>query len=211
LWALGKIYSYQMQDEPFLHIDSDIFIWNSFSTSLTDASLITQNIETKSRDYATTFNNLYEILHYIPEYLKELKSREFIHCSNTGIIGGTNIDFFQVYTKEVFEFINKNFDILQSNVSNYSTAFINVIFEQIIFNQLSLSKDLPVTYLFPDHDDIPKNIGYFHAKHQNKDFIHALGTYKYNRLVYRMLEITLKNKYPEYYYRILRLVNTSEI
>ena len=211
LWALGKIYSYQMQTEPFLHIDNDIFIWNSFSPSIMDASLVTQNIENKSRDYAVTFNNLCEILHYIPDYLKELKGREFIPCTNTGIIGGTDINFFQTYTKEVFEFINQNFNVLQSNVYNFSSAFVNVIFEQIIFNQLTLIKHLPVTYLFPDHDDIPKNLGYFHAKHQNNDFIHALGTYKYNRLVYRMLEITLKTKYPEYYYRILQLVDSSEI
>src|SRR5262249_42856235 len=30
-WALGKLYAYRMQTEPFVHIDSDVFLWRPLS------------------------------------------------------------------------------------------------------------------------------------------------------------------------------------
>lgn len=27
LWALGKLYAYKLQQEPFIHVDSDVFAW----------------------------------------------------------------------------------------------------------------------------------------------------------------------------------------
>src|ERR1700730_5036463 len=45
LWALGKIYAYSLQDEPFIHADGDIYIWEKFSDKIENAELVAQNIE----------------------------------------------------------------------------------------------------------------------------------------------------------------------
>jgi hypothetical protein len=34
LWALPKIYTYQLQEEPFLHIDGDVFLFDYLPESL---------------------------------------------------------------------------------------------------------------------------------------------------------------------------------
>src|ERR1035437_7473627 len=44
-WALGKIYAYSIQDKPFLHVDSDVFIWKLFDESLLKKDVIFQNYE----------------------------------------------------------------------------------------------------------------------------------------------------------------------
>ena len=28
LWALGKVFTYSLQEKPFIHADTDVFIWN---------------------------------------------------------------------------------------------------------------------------------------------------------------------------------------
>jgi len=45
LWALPKIYTYSQQENPFLHVDGDVFIWREFSDYLLKGDLIAQNIE----------------------------------------------------------------------------------------------------------------------------------------------------------------------
>jgi len=34
LWALPKIYTYSIQEQPFLHIDGDVFLFNPFDANL---------------------------------------------------------------------------------------------------------------------------------------------------------------------------------
>ena len=45
LWALGKIYTYSMQNEPFIHVDNDVFIWDKFPDRIESAQLIAQHFE----------------------------------------------------------------------------------------------------------------------------------------------------------------------
>jgi hypothetical protein len=37
LWALPKIYTYSVQQQPFLHVDGDVFIWERFDNDLLQA------------------------------------------------------------------------------------------------------------------------------------------------------------------------------
>ena len=37
LWALGKVYTYSLQQSPFLHVDGDIFIWKPFEKKLLES------------------------------------------------------------------------------------------------------------------------------------------------------------------------------
>src|SRR5687767_1744547 len=44
-WALGKLYAYRAQREPFVHIDSDVFLWQRLPPQLEQAPLLAQNPE----------------------------------------------------------------------------------------------------------------------------------------------------------------------
>lgn len=44
-WALGKVYTYRAQAEPFVHIDSDVFLWLPLPTRLESAQVLAQNPE----------------------------------------------------------------------------------------------------------------------------------------------------------------------
>ncbi len=45
LWAFPKIYAYGIQNEPFIHVDNDVFISEKLSSEIEGAELIVQNRE----------------------------------------------------------------------------------------------------------------------------------------------------------------------
>ena len=45
LWAFTKIYTHSLQEQPFLHIDGDIFLFKPFDSGILEGELIAQNIE----------------------------------------------------------------------------------------------------------------------------------------------------------------------
>jgi hypothetical protein len=44
-WALGKIEAYRCQREPFIHIDTDVFLWKPLAAELESADVFAQNPE----------------------------------------------------------------------------------------------------------------------------------------------------------------------
>src|SRR5262245_5668599 len=44
-WNLGKLCAYRAQEEPFLHIDSDVFLWRPLPAETAAGAVIVQNPE----------------------------------------------------------------------------------------------------------------------------------------------------------------------
>lgn len=58
IWTLGKIAAYEMQQEPFIHVDGDIYIWKPFPKRIENAGIVAQNIE---KNYTFGINLLGEM------------------------------------------------------------------------------------------------------------------------------------------------------
>ena len=54
LWALPKVYTYSLQEQPFLHVDGDVFLFNLFNSDLFKGELIAQNVEVATENYYAT-------------------------------------------------------------------------------------------------------------------------------------------------------------
>jgi hypothetical protein len=211
LWALGKIKAYSIQETPFLHVDNDVFIWNAFDHCIHDASLVAQNLETTIEEAARTLDEVVRRFSYIPPYLKQLEGSKAVHYSNAGVLGGADISFFAHYTGEIFDFIHRNRQSIDEHIESLNLAWVNVIYEQMIFNQLAKLSGNSITHLFPEATDIPRDIEHFHAAHHFGGYMHCCGSAKRNRLVYEMLDIKLRTGYPDYYERIMDQLAYSEI
>jgi hypothetical protein len=44
-WALGKLYAYAAQSQPFIHIDSDVYLWRALPDEIIAAPIFAQNPE----------------------------------------------------------------------------------------------------------------------------------------------------------------------
>ena len=51
LWALPKIFTYSLQEQQFLHIDGDVFLFKPFDSSLLKGELIAQNVEVETENF----------------------------------------------------------------------------------------------------------------------------------------------------------------
>jgi len=102
-WTLGKLVAYGLQDRPFVHIDTDVFLWKALPAALAGASVFTQCPERHPpdehcapRDAERAFARAGLSL---PAEWEWSSSRRlpYIHHENTGILGGTNTDFIRYY------------------------------------------------------------------------------------------------------------------
>lgn len=131
LWALPKIHTYSLQQEPFLHVDCDWFMFERLSDSILDSDIIGQNIEYDDQMYnhrtlEKLISNKCDIpLFVLNEYCKE----PILRVINAGVLGGNDIHFIHKYIQTIFHFINTNKPILHK----LNDGFVNSIYEQLFF------------------------------------------------------------------------------
>lgn len=210
LWALPKLYTYSLQNEEFLHIDGDVFIFNNFPDSLFENQLIAQNIELATEYYLSTQKELMENLKFFPRTVKnDFESAVPIKAVNAGILGGSNMSFFKEYTNNAFEYINKNIP----NLSLINVDRFNVFFEQHLFYCLSKEKSIPISLLFQEvtNDNEYKFLGNFHERFCGRDYFHLLGHLKRDEFTCLQMANVLRDLYPECYYKIISLCKKNNI
>ncbi len=203
LWALAKIYSYSLQNEPFIHLDGDVFIWKKFDQSLEQSELIAQNFEVDFPFYQSPLRTIERYFKDVPTcMLKELESNSVIYSCNMGVTGGYNLAFFQEYKKLAFRFIDAN----KANFSKVEMNHVNICVEQFLYYVLSKSKRITPTYLIEkEFDPTYPNYADFHEVPHQTWYIHAMAEYKRKPEVCYHLARRLRKDFPDYYYRIIDL------
>ena len=100
LWALPKIYTYSLQEKPFLHVDGDVFLFEPLDSGLLDSDLVAQNKEVATEHYYFPAQKalMCHFSFFPPCVKKDFESGKPIHACNAGILGGNNISFYRDYT-----------------------------------------------------------------------------------------------------------------
>lgn len=206
LWAIGKVYAYSIQKEPFIHVDYDVYIWGKFSDDIECASLVAQHKEMSYNHNQIFYEDVEHNLSYIPKSILDFRglTKEIVEV-NAGILGGQDLSFIREYTKEAFLFIDKNHK--QLGKLAYKGMF-NTIFEQYLFYCLANEKKVEIQYLIKeDISDNFEGLADFSDIYYGKTFIHTVGHYKKYLMIGEQVSYRLLYEYPEYYYRILNLYN----
>jgi hypothetical protein len=211
LWALPKIYTYSLQEQPFLHIDGDVFIFKQFDPGLLTGELIAQNVEVATEHfYMPPQRELMLNFTYFPPCVrKDFENIIPFQACNAGILGGNNISFFHEYTDWAFEYIYKNVDHLNHvNVNKF-----NIFFEQHLFYAMAKEKDIHVNVLLNEiiEDNGYRNMGNFHEIPFNRSYLHLLGHFKRDEYTCIQMAAKLRELYPEYYERIVALFHDKKI
>lgn len=204
LWALGKIYAYNLQCEPFIHADGDVFIWEKFDARLETADLIGQNLEVDFAYYYQSMGEVETHFGYVPEAIKlQTSGPRPWHSCNTGVIGGHRLDVFEEYCRTSIEFIERN----AAHIDKIDLPTFNIAFEQLLYYSLAKYRNVDIEYLIqPDQPFDAEYRGFARFEcvpHQTK-FIHALGDFKRTPETCHHLARRLRQDYPTAYYRILR-------
>jgi len=211
LWALPKIYTYSLQQQPFLHIDGDVFVFESFDSDLLKGELIAQNIEEETDNYyAPVQKEMIRYFNYFPPCVqRDFMSGIPVQACNAGILGGNNIEFFHDYAALAFEYVHKNAEVLKYvNVNR-----CNVFFEQHLFYALAKEKEIPVNVLIEGiiEDNGYRNMGDFYDVPFNRSYLHLLGEFKKDEYTCIQMASKLRELYPDYYEQIIALFHDKNI
>ena len=207
LWALAKIKSYSLMNEPFLHIDGDVFIFEPFDKNLMKSSIITQNIETTSDYYWNMWSKIKPELNFIPIIMENYNNQLHTKAYNMGVFGGNNLSFIKKYTDASFDFVNKNkYSLSKINAYNF-----NIFFEQVLLYELSQEHQINVNCLINEDigDNEYKGFGNFEEVPKERKYLHLLGFYKKQELVCNKMSIYVQKYYPEYYAYLENLLDLN--
>jgi len=210
LWALPKLFTYSLQEKPFLHIDGDVFLFDKFDENLLQSLLIGQNIEVATDYYTSTQKQLMENFTYFPTCVRnDFDSEIPINAVNAGILGGSDIKFFKQYTREAFKYIQKN----KRSFKNIEVDKFNVFFEQHLFYSLAKEQQKEIKFLFDDtfEDRGYLYLGNFHEVPFERTYLHLLGHIKRDEYSCRQMAAFLRELYPEYYYRIITFFRKNNL
>lgn len=211
LWALGKIHTLSLQKKPFLHVDSDVFIWAPFPNSLETAALLAQNIEHNFSFYKTVLDQLEKEQSYIPDIiLANRLTATTIDAYNAGIIGGNDLEFFSEFVAEAWRFATS----VNTGSIALKSGMFNSIYEQHLYYCMAKGKRLEVTCLTDITDkaflnSFFKDIERFDRAPFQVKYIHLFGEdAKKNFTICEILDRKLKTYYPKYYERINQFTAT---
>jgi hypothetical protein len=103
-WALGKLVAYGLQDRPFVHLDTDVFLWQALPAALTAAPVFAQCPEGHAMQHAwcrpPDIVRLFERHGLtVPVEWEWDSSRiaTWFREESCGIVGGNRVDFIRHY------------------------------------------------------------------------------------------------------------------
>ncbi len=204
LWAIAKIRTFQLQTEPFIHVDGDVFVWESLTDRFENSNLVSQNLEITTDYYRKGWEFIHKQLKFLPTEMNEYHENTSNLACNMGIIGGNNLAFFKHYTHKSIEFVMKN----ATCIVGLESLNFNIFFEQVLFYQMTEIGKENIDFYFDEIslDNDYKGFGDF-QKVPNKRYLHLLGDYKRNPIVCRAMEIYLMKYYPENFSMLAKLIN----
>jgi hypothetical protein len=211
-WALGKIYTYSSQHEPFIHIDNDAFLWKPLPVN-SDTGLFAQN-----PDYFKVGTS-----YYMPEQIELLIEkhggwlpREWIwyrssglpqRAESCGVFGGGNTEFINYYAKLALEMIEH-----AANTNLWTTlgeqVERNILVEQYLLSaciehyknqQDGCNQSLDIHYLFNSLDD-----AFDPRKAADAGYTHLVADTKKNKALAKDLERRVEKDYPDAFEKCLR-------
>jgi len=204
LWALPKIYTYLLQRDPFIHLDGDVFIFDKLPAHLVESRLVSQNAEEASAYHSATKKQIQQFFNHLPPcVINDFERPGTLQTLNAGIIGGNDIEFIQEFSKMALNLVYDNIE----NLSKINTDAFNVFFEQHLFYSLAKESNIEVTLLFEElvENNDYTGLGDFHEAPCKRNYLHLLGNYKRDEHTCRQMAAKLRQLYPEYYYRIIKL------
>lgn len=206
LWAYSKLFTYSLQEKPFIHVDGDVYLPHRLPKDIETGGLIAQNAEIGTSYYKHMVNEIMIRPIAIPDLLLEEMKKDSVSSYNAGVLGGNDLDFIREYCQTAFEFIENN--QLRNVDGKAANVNCNILFEQILFHCLVEAKNKKVSTVI-DHSINDNGYSYnefcdFYSFDTNK-LMHIIGGHKRNERICELLSRTLLDKYPEYYERIIKL------
>ena len=208
-WALGKLVAYSLQDQPFVHLDTDVFLWQPLPDPVAGAPVLAQHPETYHvaddrcgpRIVEDAFERAGLSLPAEWEWSRSRLAGRF-HEANCGILGGMNVGFIQYYARLALDLV-----LSPRHAAAWAAVAgkggLNTTVEQFLlpacldfhrFDPGSPHRGIYLRYLFPS-----TSAAFDPAQAARAGFTHLLGEAKQDARVTTRLEERLRREDAAFY------------
>ena len=218
-WALGKLVAYSLQDEPFVHLDSDVFLWKPLPRYLVESPVFAQYPEGfdengpyyRPQDIEWAFSE--EKLKLPPEWVWVRKNRNHFPAANCGILGGSDPEFLRYYAQTAIQLVTA-----PPNAAAWSRLSdkrcYNIVIEQFLlsacaeyhsFHPASSHRHVHLNHLFSSWEYA------FNPKYAARaGFAHLVAGAKSHPQVGRRIEQRVRDHDPSFYLRCARFLARND-
>jgi hypothetical protein len=215
-WALGKIYAYRKQREPFVHIDADVFLWKPLPARMLSADVLAQNV-IPAEFGALVYNPdvIENALGYpkrgwLPDEWTWYRQQTPIRCGEwCGIFGGNRIDFIQSYADKAWKILTDDRNRAQleplpkqAHVATVEEYFLRAFLEYHNHHEDSPFAGVQIEHLFDSNAE-----AFQPSRAQEAGFTHLVSEAKRNRFLAERMEARVRREYPESYERCRQVIS----
>jgi hypothetical protein len=112
MWSIAKAYAIMEMNQPFVHLDPDVYLWDSLNDEILRSKVFSQSREgkwdenqknlytEKSDDYHRNFKDECK-------YFDNFRAENFDHLAyNTGAVGGNDLEFLKKWAQNMISLVN---------------------------------------------------------------------------------------------------------
>jgi len=209
LFSMAKIYSYSLQQEPFLHLDGDVVFGARPAEEWLAAPVVCQNIERDLFFYRAVLDRMNDIFSYLPfPFGRADYAHGEIYSCNAGLFGGSDIGFIQQYCREATEFIEGNL----RSLGGVQPGDANFIYEQYLLYCLARKRGVVVRPFLGEvvEDPLYKELVRFQDI-PVAPIIHPVGGFKRMQWVCNHVARRLRGLDADVYYRIIDVLRREGV
>lgn len=218
-WALGKLVAYGRQDRPFVHIDSDVFLWKPLPRGVAEAPVFAQCPEYyhgedeggSPREIERAFAAEGLALPVEWEWSRS-KNGPVFKEENCGIVGGSHLPFLRHYAETALDLVLNPAHAPAWTRLPYKDVY-NMVIEQFTlaacveyhrFHPTSAYRDVRIKHLFRSWDE-----AFDGHRAARAGFTHIIGGAKSSPAVARRLETRMQREDPGYLRRCERALERA--
>ena len=213
-WALGKLYAYSLQERPFVHLDTDVFLWKPLPPAVAAAPVFAQSPEFFDNDSSrapaqieAAFARHARALPLEWEWSRSRGAPGFRE-ENCGILGGQRVDFLRHVAASGLALVRDPANAPAWRELPHKDGYNQMVEQFLLSACLDFHRSHPqspyrgvrVEYVFPDWAD-----AFDPAKVVQAGYTHLLGDAKSNRRVTERLERRMQHEDRDFYRRCQRL------
>jgi hypothetical protein len=212
IWILGKLSAYREQTEPFLHIDSDVYLWQP-----PPPEFLAADVAAAYPEYLRLGNTYYRSESFkaevrraggwLPEALdRYIPVRGILRAENCGVVGGRRTDFISHYADQALRLIEHPDNQLAWSRRGQMQADSLILEQHMLSAELDRHRNDPqspfhgiaIRYLFAGEGDAASNAG-------SRGFTHLIGGAKHNGEALDRLAGWVQDALPDHYARCLEI------
>lgn len=218
-FSLGKLVAYSIQDQPFLHIDADVFLWKPLPSHATQAAVIAQCPEFHAHGLDSPLRRMEDVFTAhkakLPIEWEWTRAREeaCLREENCGIVGGSNVGFLRYYARTAIDLV-----LAPENAPAWSSVGdrypFNWCIEQFVlaacvdfhrFHSASPYHGVRVNYLFSSVEEACDI-----NRAARVGFTHLWGGAKSHPAVGKLLQERVRRENPAYFRRCEQVVAKAD-